>query len=1834
MSYNNPSGEATYTYTNSGTLILDPATSGLIASSATAGSQYYAQNLTIPTGGAVVSGATIDDKGKLYTNQTVYNITVLSGGTLQRGGGGIGANNITVMSGGTMLSWNGGQAYWAGTWNIQSGANIFGYTDVYTDADGYLNYGWHGLTGALNPFIGIRNIDINSYLYVKGGKGVSGAIVSGGATAANNAFLHFSAANLSAYDVHILSGGSFAISAGNAKIWNIKGDDGARMTFQANNSFGGRETEFAAGFWTNVGMADAYAEGGVIHNWTKPSTGAAFYFYDIGIETGDATNQYIYLGTGAYTSNFTITGNSGKTGIVLGQAGVGSAIDTTVTGTAEGITVQSSYFAVFGGTNNNVGEGHILLGGAGAGVPNASLSIIGDKFNGIEVKNYSNNSTYLKYVKLISGLTAVDPIVSSGGSLALESGGSATGAVIHEGGTLQALKGGTVSGATLSSGYLYIMDYNDASETASVGRPAAFANNVDIEGGQMFLRGSNASGANLRLSNGILYMQNAAHASAVTVTGGALSAYYNNVDPKDATTIHINDLTMAGGAADLYNYAQVDGATITAGTVTMQGTARLSGATVTGGSVTMTGGVVSGATLSNTGKLFVSNGASALNVTVNNPATSPLLTVYAGGYASGVTLVGPTGGGAGTNYIYMYGGLIENVIVDSGSLYLANGGLVRNITVRNGATPVLRGETPYCSGATIEGGTLQFQNGGKGQDVVVNGGGLIVINNGYGWNLPSGIHGSGAQVTGIDVVAGTVTASAGAKLYDLRVSAGTVTVASTTSFGTPFVSGATITGGVVNIITGASMNVATVNAGVVSASNATVRNATVNGGVLYALYDAKVYDTVLAGGSFYVYNHGLASGATIDGNGTLRVFKGGTLSGATLNAGYLYIMDNNAASETTSTGRPANVAIDVVQNGGALFFRGSNASGANVRIYDGVAHLQNAAYVSGLELHGGTVNMTVNGGVHPNDQPNTIRLRDAVIDGGTLHVYNHGDVSGITMTGGEIIVENGGVVSMTAETTLNNAQTVTGAHINFVRNKNSATIQGAETNIAASTFYYDGATTANGFSVVNGVVKNLGADGKAYRIGVGSGIVVEDAVVNDSWRISAFGNAVVSGVVISGGPTEAASIVMRDDSVVYDAFLTGINAASGGVINLYENAKASGTVVGRNGKLGIVAATTEIEDTTIMAGGNLTFSASGVGANTGDLLTIDFTGTGGNQSVNINNMAAISDTTKIVLSGWTAGNTYTLTTGAATNKAVQCYDWGLYQDTVQGGTTYTNAFDGISYDFTNGKAIAVTAFEAAAQSEAGSIESGTDINGNGKAAKWTANTTVEAGATIKAATSTITGDAWLEINGTDLGGTTLYGAAEDFAGGAVNIYATNSATIGNLAAGATSGGTVESVKLTVDNATVGLAYAGGFGTVASATETLIGEGAKMTKDFYAGALANYAKTSATTTAGDITLDIAAGEFNGNIYGAASVKAGTITTTANTAALHTVENVTLTISNGTATKGYDSCVFAGGYATGHDTAKLAPVYTVGSVTATIAGGTWTATSGDTTAKGGRGVFGGAFAGDNLGEGGVWAQVGNVDLTISGGTFGNVYGGGWAQKGARSEVGDVSITVTGGTIANVFGGGTHSKSGGTTETGSVNITVAGGNITNAIYAKGQADGDSVAVEEGETVTVTFTGANDYVCDVFGYSYVGGAGNSDALNFADYTGEFSGQIGGFDGITLDGATAMTLTTAAADVANGKWEFDLSDRDEALAGTSLLTWSTADFAGDTVKVAFADAAQAAAGWSIADAAFTGATFDLYIGGSEITSVAYDTAIADGDWAGWKFTSVGGTLKFAKITA
>ena len=144
-----------------------------------------------------------------------------------------------------------------------------------------------------------------------------------------------------------------------------------------------------------------------------------------------------------------------------------------------------------------------------------------------------------------------------------------------------------------------------------------------------------------------------------------------------------------------------------------------------------------------------------------------------------------------------------------------------------------------------------------------------------------------------------------------------------------------------------------------------------------------------------------------------------------------------------------------------------------------------------------------------------------------------------------------------------------------------------------------------------------------------------------------------------------------------------------------------------------------------------------------------------------------------------------------------------------------------------------------------------------------------------------------------------------------------------------------------------------------------------------------------------------------------------------------------------------------------------------------------------------------------------------------------------------------------------------------------------------------------------------------------WISGSSNGSWFEWQTYD-----NSGGDKTITLDGATAMTLT-ATASVSNGKWEFDLSDRADTLEGTSLLNWSSADFTNDTVRVSFADDAQAQAGWNIAAVteAFSGTTFDVEVGGQEIASgLAYGDHIADGEYKDWGFTLDSGVLKFKNL--
>ena len=1803
---------------------------------------------TVTISGATVNATSVGQNGRLNVsaNGSVTNAALSENGRLDVRNGSL--HTATVTNGGFLAVW---------------GANASA-DDIYVS-------GAYGATKArLSALVGghVTNVDIYTGGILEVGKDGSATVSDARIHSAGEFVLY----NGKVYDVEINSGGSAIIkgskgSAGTVSGANIAAGAVVKVSSGGILNISGADVANGVNLLTSAQMVVSNGATAADLNITGSVGVAAGTFWNLNIDggkvdggtaTGSAKGNAICLQVinGGELKNYTLTAadNVGQTiwGFI-GQTG-------EVAGSAYNVTVESR-------TRLDARQGGVI---SSATVRDGSLMVIwGGTLRDAKVSGIQDG---IKATVSAQALTGTKGVVSGaeigdGGYLKVDNGGQISGVDVKSGGEVAVLTGGTVTGANVASGAIF--NVSSGAVLNISGTDVASGVNLLTSARMVVSNGATAADLNITgdvaVAAGTFWNLNVAGGK---VSGGVAtgSAKANAICIKAVSGGEISDFTFtAGDAANqtIWGFIGYNGeAAGSAYNITIESRVRvdarqggvISGATVRNGAnmyawggtiydvkasgiqddvkarisavyMGTTRGIVSGAELGSGGYLEVGNGGYASKVDVK---TSGGITVLTGGSADNVNVSGDTHLD-GNNPVYalnVNGGRVSGgVATGYGNqtyavfVQVTGGGLLEDYTfTAEDATGIQRvwaivTGTGVGSKLTVDSLCMvDARNGGKISGATVKNGAILDVRGGTAYDVTAdgALSGGKARVSARQVGAYQGVIS-GAEIGDggyLEVMSG------------GYVSKADIkTGGYMKVLANGSADNVNVSGAGAGDYYLIVDGGKVSGGAMIETGDTYggLNFQVIKGGELrnytitaedptgvyracgYIGWNGTAAGygwdLTVENRCRLDARQGGVISGATVRSGAEMVMWGGSAYDVVAEGLYNNankVHLYVISRttDGGLLERATVGSGAYLEIGDGGV--------------GSQITLTGDASAY-------------VSSGGVLTDIN-------AAAGGKIIVSSSGVVNVSATNVLNNIKTVAGAQVNFVEHADGVMLQGASTNIAASTFYYNGATQALGFKATNGVVTNLGADGNIYRLSVGDDIVVNDAVVTDNCRISGFGGAVLNRLSISG-KNAAASVVLTENAKSYDAVLTGSNGKttllaisanvvaydtvvnSGGTLRFNgTSAYASGTVVNSGGKIEYntgMGGFGHIEDTTLKAGAILTLSDT---ADTGEKLTLDFTGTTGNQSLTINNLGLVSSDTRIAAQGLAIGTTYTIASTGSTDRYVCCDAAGLYDNAVQGGTTYTNAFAGKTWNFSTGKSIAVTEFSIGeAKTTAGAITTAdTALNTNDRAAKWDATTSYTDSVTL--ADSTLAGDAWLEIDGTNVS-TALYGASGNYAH-TVNIEA-KSGEIRNLAAGAGNGGSVAGVKLTLDGADVtGAAYAGGFGTVTGKTETLISDGS-FSKDFYAGALANYAKTSTVTTVGDIALTVAGGEFSGNIYGASAVKSSV-------AGVHTAGDVTLTVENGSTTKGNQACIFAGGYATGDATGT---VYTVDSVTATISGGSWG------TAAGGRGVFGGVMAS------GVTAQAGDVNLTISGdATMGNVYGGGWAQKtNGKSIVGDVNINIAGGTIANVFGGGSHSTSGGSTEAGDITITVSGGDITGAIYAKGQLDGDTTGAAK-----VIFTGAADFDCDVFGYSYVGGAASDATLSFNGYIGGFAGAIGGFDSITFTDGAAMTLATAAADISNGKWEFDLTARGAELAGTSLLTWSAADFTNDTIAVTFADETQAKAGWNIATVAeaFSGTTFDLTVGETEITGLAYKQEIASGDYAGWGFDLESGTLKFKQL--
>jgi len=207
---------------------------------------------------------------------------------------------------------------------------------------------------------------------------------------------------------------------------------------------------------------------------------------------------------------------------------------------------------------------------------------------------------------------------------------------------------------------------------------------------------------------------------------------------------------------------------------------------------------------------------------------------------------------------------------------------------------------------------------------------------------------------------------------------------------------------------------------------------------------------------------------------------------------------------------------------------------------------------------------------------------------------------------------------------------------------------------------------------------------------------------------------------------------------------------------------------------------------------------------------------------------------------------------------------------------------------------------------------------------------------------------------------------------------------------------------------------------------------------------------------EIATKISGGKVEQNLVGGAYVAAG------NTAEVDKVE----LLIDGTAEVA--AKVYAGGYLYGNagDAEAAAEAQmTVDLVNITLDGGAVSTN-----------MYGGAHARQNGN-----AKVDTVNITVTDGSHGRIYAGGWAEKGAVSSVGTSTVIISGGTVDYLYGAGANAD--GKTYVDTTNITVSDAAVVNTIFMGGRYGYSWV-----DYVNLTFAGENKELTRLSGVSSAG--------------------------------------------------------------------------------------------------------------------------------------------------
>lgn len=1159
----------------------------------------------------------------------------------------------------------------------------------------------------------------------------------------------------------------------------------------------------------------------------------------------------------------------------------------------------------------------------------------------------------------------------------------------------------------------------------------------------------------------------ATSAHAATFTWGGGTGNWNSVNwlpgPVAGTVNPADSAIVTGG---LVNFAQHDtfgnAGTTTSPLITIDNTGTLAsngwfttiiGLNFTGGTLHANGGAnvnfqafnLKGTVTSSGTSAITSTGAAFSGVHVNNntfDVSSGTLTVSASlQNAAGGGVAGFTKAGAGTMTLSGVNGLTGSVVSSAGTLNLASGGSLTNISVLNSKS----GGAVTISGTVTIGNAGSFGVGagaaGTTGSVTVNTGGILNVGNGGGF---VGIGGKDASGSGLGN--GTLTIAGGT----MNVAApGTGTSAATGLSGQA--GGLDATSFWMNPYgTGGGTSTINLDGGTLATARVIARGSTsnaifnFNGGTLQttaatagAILNGMTRANIRNGGGTIdtvannltlaqpLLHSDIGGDNAIDGgftklgagNLTLNTSASTFTGNVTVSAGTLTLTgsSNTATPTATSLGNMTTAGKTVtIASGASLVFGNNDTIGSTTIANTGASFIVNGGTLSHGTFFTSIGNITLNSGATMTGGNGVVAgfqtwtLRGSVTVGGTsgstintTGTTNTGIHLGVNGNNEFIVNSTGSAVDLTVNAPL----------IDRPGNNVGAGVlrkTGAGTMLLGSANAYTGATILDGGTLlVNG--STTAASAVSVTAGAtlgGTGTVGGTATVASGGTIQAGQNG--SGMLTLGGLTLAGNATLAFGSASNYVSNPGINVTSSNA--LVANGAANSVLFTFSG--GLTTGTYKLVGYSGTLGGTGQ-SAFSLGVLPGRAAgALDF-GTAGLIQLNVTGIDSLV---------WTGTNNSTWSTASQ----APTFNWKLNSNSA--GTDFL-ANDIVVFDDTaTNKTVSISGGNVAPASVAFTNTSGNDYtlggangisggaaitkSGSGKvtfnnANTHTGGTTISAG-TIAFGNTAALGTGAVTVNGgaLDVNGISPTIGALSGSGGVVTNSVAGSATLNvNSAASSTFAGAFQ------DGAgTLALNKQGNGTLILTGTSTHTGGTTIST-----GTLQLGDGTASGSVAGTVTTNAtlafnpgSAQSFGATINGTGNItKLGTNTLTLTAAATHTglttASNGTLVIANGASISGSSSVSAAGGILTVDAGGTISNVPSVN----TKGGGTLNVSGTVTVANGGS--FG-------IGAGAT-ATTGTV-VVNTGGVLNIGNGGGFAGIGGRDStgagLGNGTLTVAGGTV----------------------------------------------------------------------------------------------------------------------------------------------------------------------------------------------------------------------------